>query len=161
MRIDVVAVGKLKERFWREACAEYGKRLVRYVDVRTTEVDDRDPARCGGEAGAMRSEGEDVMRILGKMPSAPATHVVCLDIGGKQFSSEELAQFVEQRSLEGCKDLVFVIGGSSGIDPAVKAQAQTLLSFGKITMPHNLARVVLLEQLYRAYKIIRGEPYHK
>ncbi len=161
MKIDVVAVGKLKEKFWREACAEYGKRLTRYVDLRIVEIDDRDPAKCGGEAKAMQAEGADIAKAVAKMPDGPECHVVCLDIGGKQMSSEQFAQFVEDKALEGCKDLVFVIGGSTGIDPEVKAQAQTLLSFGKITMPHNLARVVLLEQVYRAYRIIRGEPYHK
>ena len=161
MHIDIVAVGKLKESFWREACAEYGKRLTRYVGLKVTEVDDRDPAKHGGDAKARRAEAADIMKNLPKGVPGQGGRLVCLDSGGTQMTSEEFSKFIEELELGGCKDLVFIIGGPTGIDDDLKKKADDLVSFGKITLPHNLARVVLLEQIYRAYRIMRGEPYHK
>lgn len=161
MKVDIIAVGKLKERFWREACAEYGKRLTRYLDVNIVELDDKDPARYGGEEKAREAEGIEIERAVERSAAPSDRYVACLDIDGELVTSEDLARLVEERQVEGCKKLVFVIGGSTGIDDAVKRRAQARISFGKITLPHNLARVVLLEQIYRACKINAGEPYHK
>ena len=156
MNITVVAVGKLKERFWADACAEYLKRLGPYARVTVAEVADVDPARAGGEAAARAAEG---CSVLARIPER--AHVIALAIGGKARTSEGLAAHLDDLALGGTSDVAFVIGGSTGIDEAVLARADETLSFGPITLPHNLARVVLLEQLYRAFKISRGEPYHK
>lgn len=143
MKIQVVAVGKLKERFWKEACDEYLKRLKGYAKVRVDEVPDCDPAKVGGEEGARTKEGRS---ILEKLPEH--SHVILLDVGGRQLSSEGIAARVDALVL-------------SGVSQGVHDAADESMSFGKITLPHNLARVVLLEQIYRAFKISRGEPYHK
>lgn len=154
MNIDIIAVGHLKEPFWREAAAEYLKRLSRYASVRVTEVADKDPAQGTGHALAKEAAG--IMRTLPQ-----GAHVIALDVAGKQVSSEEFAQKLDQLALEGKSHVAFVLGGSHGIDRAVLAHAAERLSFGPITLPHNLARIVLLEQVYRAFRISRGEPYHK
>ena len=159
MRITIVAVGKLKERFWAEACAEYLKRLQPYARVVVREVADVDPGRVGGERAACDKEGAGVLAELARV--ADRTHVVLLDIGGKERSSVEFAHRLDALALQGTSDVAFVIGGSDGVSDAVRRCADETLSFGRITLPHNLARVVLLEQLYRAMKISRGEPYHK
>ena len=156
MRIAVVTVGKLKERFWADACAEYLKRLKAYARVTVTEVADVDPGRAGGVAAARAKEGEAILAAL------PETaHVVLMAIEGKQRSSEGLSRRLDELALSGRSDIAFVVGGSDGVSRAVYDRADETLSFGPITLPHNLARVVLLEQVYRAFKISRGEPYHK
>lgn len=156
LNISIIAVGKLKERFWADACSEYLKRLRPYARVTVDEVPDLDPARVRGEAAAREGEGK---AILARIPER--AHVVALAIDGKQRSSEQLAARLDELALEGRSDIAFVIGGSTGLDPAVLARADETLSFGPVTLPHNLARVVLLEQVYRAFRISRGEPYHK
>ena len=156
MKITVVAVGKLKERFWADACAEYAKRLSAYATVKMVEIADRDPAKSGGEEAGRALEGKG---ILAAIPER--SHVVLLDIGGKERSSEEIASHLDDLMLRGESSITLVIGGSCGVSSEVRARADERLSFGRITLPHNLARVVLLEQVYRAFKIMRGEPYHK
>lgn len=156
MKFTVVAVGKLKERFWTDACAEYLKRLQPYAKTKVVEVADVDPARAGGEAAAVECEGASILKALPER-----AHVVLLAIEGKQRSSEGLSKRIDQLGVSGCGQAVFIIGGSCGVSEAVRKRADETLSFGLITLPHNLARVVLLEQLYRACKISRGEPYHK
>ena len=159
MNITIIAVGKLKEAFWVSACAEYLKRLQAYAKVQVVEVPDVDPAKAGGDAGAVTREGEAILAALAKLPAR--THVVLLDIRGKERSSESFAARLEELGVGGVSDVAFIIGGSCGVSPAVRAKADETLSFGPITLPHNLARVVLVEQIYRAFRIIRGEPYHK
>lgn len=156
VKITVVAVGKLKERFWADACAEYVKRLSAYASIKMVEIPDRDPAKTGGEEAGRALEGK---AILAAIPER--SHVVLLDIGGKERSSEEIASHLNDLMLRGESSITFVIGGSCGVSSEVHARADERLSFGRITLPHNLARVVLLEQVYRAFKIMRGEPYHK
>ncbi len=156
MKFTIVAVGKLKERFWVDACAEYLKRLQPYARTAVQEVSDVDPARAGGTAAALEKEGT---AILGALSSS--SYVVLLDIDGKQRSSEDFSRHLDELKLQGISDISFVIGGSDGVSQAVRDRADETLSFGPITLPHNLARVVLLEQVYRAEKISRGEPYHK
>lgn len=156
MRYAVVAVGKLKEKFWVQACAEYVKRLGAYAKVEMREVADIDPARAGGVEASRAREGQE---ILAAIPAR--SHVILLAIDGKQRSSEQFSAHLDELALRGKSDLTFVIGGSDGVSPDVRARANETFSFGPITLPHNLARVVLLEQLYRACKISRGEPYHK
>lgn len=156
MKFTIVAVGKLKERFWADACAEYLKRLQPYARTSVKEVADIDPARAGGIEPAREKEGAAILAALSE-----GTHVVLLAIEGKERSSVSFSQRIDTLALAGKSDISFVIGGSDGVSPAVQARANETLSFGPITLPHNLARVVLLEQLYRAQKISRGEPYHK
>lgn len=156
MRFSVVAVGRLKERFWEAACAEYLKRLGPYAKTAVTEVADLDPAKCAGEAAAVRREGAAILQAVPER-----THTVLLAIEGRQRSSEDLARHLDDLGLRGCSHVAFIIGGSCGVSDAVRDRADETLSFGPLTLPHNLARVVLLEQLYRACKISRGEPYHK
>ena len=156
MNIDIVAVGKLKERFWADACAEYLKRLGAYARVSVREVADVDPRKAGGTAGALEREGASVFAALPER-----AHVILLAIDGKQRSSEGLSQRLDDLALSGKSEIAFVIGGSDGVSADVRRRADETLSFGPITLPHNLARVVLLEQIYRAFKISRGEPYHK
>lgn len=156
MKFTIVAVGKLKERFWTDACAEYLKRLQPYAKTTVVEVADVDPARVGGEVQAVNREGAAVLKALDER-----SHVVLLAIDGKERSSESLAKRIDELALSGESDIAFVIGGSCGVSKDVRSRADETLSFGPITLPHNLARVVLLEQLYRAQKISRGEPYHK
>lgn len=156
VKITVVAVGKLKERFWADACAEYVKRLSAYASIKMVEIPDRDPAKTGGEEAGRALEGKAVLAAIPER-----SHVVLLDIGGKERSSEEIASHLNDLMLRGESSITFVIGGSCGVSSEVRARADERLSFGRITLPHNLARVVLLEQVYRAFKIMRGEPYHK
>ena len=155
MRITVVAVGRLKERFWREAADEYLKRLQGYADVTVIEVADRDPSRLG-EKRAITEEGSDVIKALKE-----GSRIITLEVDGRELSSTAFAQELGELALRGDSDITFVIGGSHGLAAEVSAKAQMRMSLGPMTLPHNMARVVLLEQLYRAFKIQRGEPYHK
>lgn len=156
MKYTVVAVGKLKERFWIDACKEYVKRLGAYAKVEVREVADIDPARAGGVDAARRREGAEILSAV-----SDRSHAVLLAIEGKERSSEDFSAHLDQLALTGKSDITFIIGGSDGVSDEVRARANEALSFGPITLPHNLARVVLLEQVYRACKISRGEPYHK
>jgi len=154
LRITLIAVGKLKESYWRDAQAEYLKRLHPYAAIEVIELSDA-PDSLGIEA-ALEREGAAILKAL------PAgVPVVLLDREGTQRSSEDNAAWLEQSMTEGISHLVFVIGGSNGVSAAVQAASTMRLSLGSITLAHNLARIVMLEQLYRAFKILRGEPYHK
>ena len=156
MTITILAVGKLKERYWADACAEYLKRLRPYAKVEIIEIPDVDPGKAGGVPAAVGREGEAVLRAVPEK-----SFVILLAIKGKAETSEGFSAFLDDLSVRGTSHVTFVIGGSDGVSPAVFDRADRTLSFGPVTLPHNLARVVLLEQLYRAFKISRGEPYHK
>ena len=156
MNITVVCVGKLKETYWVDACNEYLKRLKPYAQVTVKEILDVDPAKAGGIAGSLEREGAAIVAALPER-----AHVLLLAIKGKQRTSEDFSARLDDLALQGRSDLAFVIGGSDGVNDAVRSRANETLSFGAITLPHNLARVVLLEQIYRAFKISRGEPYHQ
>ena len=158
MRMTVVAVGGLKERYFREGCAEYQKRLVAYGKLEIVEV-----AECRlakeGEAEIARVLADEGARILQKI--GPRAFVVALCVEGRELSSEELARKLAEVTTAGQSELVFVIGGSYGLSEEVKRRADLRLSFSKMTFPHQLMRVVLLEQLYRACNIMAGGKYHK
>lgn len=145
MGITVIAVGKLKERFWRDAVAEYAKRIGGYANLGIVEIADK----------GIDYEGTEIIRACG------SSYLILLAIEGTQRSSVQMAQHLEGLMTHGTSDIAICIGGSDGVSQAVYERADETLSFGPITLPHNLARVVLLEQLYRAFKIMRGEPYHK
>jgi 23S rRNA (pseudouridine1915-N3)-methyltransferase len=153
VRLRIAAVGKLKEPYWRAACAEYVKRLGRYATVEMIEVPDRDLA-IGAER-AVAAEGADLMRAIPQ-----GSYVLTLEIGGAQHSSEGFAARLETLMVEGRADLTFVVGGSAGLAPDVLARADETVSLSRMTLPHQLCRVVLLEQVYRAFRIMRNEPYH-
>ncbi|MDO4477893.1 MAG: 23S rRNA (pseudouridine(1915)-N(3))-methyltransferase RlmH [Lachnospiraceae bacterium] len=156
MNITIVAVGKLKEKFWEQAAGEYLKRLKAYAKVTVKEIPDVDPGRAGGIEAARDKEGEAVLAAIPER-----SHVILLAIEGKETSSVALSRYIDELGVNGKSDITFVIGGSDGSSPAVYKRANHLLSFGPITLPHNLARIVLLEQIYRSFRISRGEPYHK
>jgi 23S rRNA (pseudouridine1915-N3)-methyltransferase len=154
MRIHVIAVGAMREPHFRDAAAEYLKRLKPYADVRVTEVADRDLSR--DPARAVAEEGRGVLRAL------PAkAWVVALDPAGGERTSEELAGWLGDRMNRGDSTIAFVLGGADGLSDEVLAFAGERLSLSRMTLPHQLARVVLLEQVYRAFRIMRGEPYHR
>ncbi len=155
MHITMVAAGKLKERFWKDAMAEYAKRLKAFCSFSVHEVADRDPKACGGEDAARLQEGADILRAAG------GRHCILLAIDGRAVSSEDIAARLQSLACAGKSDVAFIIGGSTGVSDAVRARADETWSLGAITMPHNLARVVVAEQIYRAFKIARHEPYHK
>ncbi len=154
MQLDLVCVGRLKERHWRDAADEYLKRLGPYARVSVTEIPDRDVS--ADEPRALAAEAGDVLRAI-----PPSAYVVALDLGGAARSSEGLAGWLDALALGGRSRVTFVIGGAAGLHSDVLARADERLSLGPLTLPHQLARVVLLEQLYRAFRISRGEPYHR
>jgi 23S rRNA (pseudouridine1915-N3)-methyltransferase len=153
VRIRVAAVGRLKEAHWRAACDEYLKRLRPYASVEVTEVADRDITRDAPRAVA--AEGADLLRAIPE-----SSYVVALDLSGPQVGSEAFSARLADLMVGGRSDMTFVIGGSAGLAPEVLRRSDELLSLSRMTLPHQLARVVLLEQLYRAFRIMRNEPYH-
>ena len=159
MHIQIAAVGRLKEKYLVQGIAEYAKRLGPYVKLTLTEVpDEKAPETMSPaeEAQVREREGE---RLLAQLK--PDAHVVALAIGGELWSSEDLADQLDKLATYGRSHVAFVIGGGPGLAPAVLRRAQQKLSFGRMTLPHQLMRLVLIEQVYRAVKINRGEPYHK
>jgi len=159
MKIKIVTVGKLKEKYLKDGIAEYSKRISRFAAVEMIELaDEKTPDR------ASDSENEKILnlegnRILSKI--GDREFVVVLAIEGKTLSSEEFSKQLEQASINGYSTLTFVIGGSLGLSPQVKNRANLSLSFGRLTLPHQLMRLVLVEQIYRAFTIQQGSPYHK
>ena len=159
MRIKIVCVGKLKDAFFRDAVAEYAKRLSRFCVLEICEVaDEKAPESLSPaeEAQVIAKEGE---RLLGRI--LPSEFVVSLCVGGKSLSSEQFAALLQATFDRQASTITFVIGGSLGLSPAVLTRADYALSVSDMTLPHGLCRVFLLEQVYRAFKINAGEPYHK
>ena len=159
MNIRIIAVGKLKEKYWRDAVSEYVKRLGAYCSIEITEVrESRLPANpsAADEAAVKVAEGEDILRYISK-----GDYVITLEIKGKKLSSEQLADKMESLALGGKSNVAFVIGGSLGLSPEVSRRADFKLSFSDMTFPHQMMRVILLEQIYRSFKINRNETYHK
>lgn len=159
MKISIVCVGKIKESFYREAVAEYAKRLSRYCKPEVIEVADEktpDGAPPQMEDQIREKEGR---RILDKLPED--AFVCTLEIGGRRLSSEAFARWMEKLTVGGISHIMFVIGGSLGLHESVGRRSDFSLSFSDMTFPHQLMRVILTEQIYRAFRIIHGEPYHK
>ena len=159
MKITVISVGKIKEKYFTDAIAEYAKRLSRYCKLEIIEVPDEKTPDGASEALENQINEKEGERILAKVPDS--AHVVALAIEGKQLDSEELADKMEKWNVSGISHLVFIIGGSLGLTPKVLNRADFKLSFSKMTFPHQLMRVVLLEQIYRSFRIRNNEPYHK
>ncbi|MCD8089385.1 MAG: 23S rRNA (pseudouridine(1915)-N(3))-methyltransferase RlmH [Clostridiales bacterium] len=158
MKITILCVGKIKESFYREAIKEYSKRLSRYVNLEITEVPDEKAPEGLSQTEISKIKEKEGERLLSKLKDGLA---VPLAIGGKSFSSEEFADFIREKSITGASHITFIIGGSLGLSEAVLKKGDILLSFSKMTFPHQLMRVILSEQIYRAYRIINNEPYHK
>ena len=159
MNIDIICAGKLKEKYWRDACAEYAKRLSAYCRLTVTEVkDEKTPEGCP-PAMEEKIRDKEGKRILEKLKDRGLA--VVLEIRGDRFDSVAFSKAHERWETEGRGDLTFIIGGSLGLSDEVKNRAQQRLSMSDMTFPHQLARVMLLEQLYRAEKIHAGEAYHK
>lgn len=146
MNIRIIASGKLKEKYWTDAVREYSKRLGAYCSLEIIELKDTEPV----------AEGERILSRIRK-----DDYVITLEIKGKGLSSEQLASKIEQLGISGRSNLSFVIGGSEGLSPEVSDRADFKLSFSAMTFPHQMMRVILLEQIYRSFKIIRNETYHK
>ena len=159
MNISVICVGKLKEKYWSQAVEEYSKRLKSYCSLDIVELKEaRLPDRAGPaeETAVKEAEGEEILKKI-----KDSMYVITLEVKGKTLSSEKLAAKVEQLGIEGRSNIAFIIGGSLGLSESVSRRADFKLSFSEMTFPHQMMRVILLEQVYRAFKIIRGETYHK
>ena len=159
MRFTIITVGKIKEKYLRDAIAEYSKRLSKYCKLEIIEVaDEKTPDRASGTVEQMirEKEGERISRYIRE-----DAYVIALAIDGQMLSSEALAAKIEQLGVSGTSHIILVIGGSIGLSDQILSRADFHLSFSKMTFPHQLMRVILLEQIYRSYRIINGEPYHK
>ena len=157
--IKLICVGKIKEAFYRDAADEYKKRLSRYAKVTITELQDEktpDSASKAEEQAILAKEGERILKAV-----SPSDYVIELAVKGKTFTSEGLAAHLDALMLQGKSSIAFVIGGSLGTSPEVSARADDHLSFSALTFPHQLMRVILLEQIYRSFRILKNEPYHK
>ncbi|MED9933395.1 MAG: 23S rRNA (pseudouridine(1915)-N(3))-methyltransferase RlmH [Catenibacillus sp.] len=159
MKISIITVGKIKEKYLKDAIAEYSKRLGKYCKLEIVEVADEktpDAANETVEDAIRAKEGERIMKYV-----RDDAYVITLEIAGTQLTSEGLAGKIEQLGIQGKSHITFIIGGSIGLGRQVLARSDYALSFSKMTFPHQLMRVILLEQIYRSYRIINGEPYHK
>lgn len=159
MKITILCVGKLKEKYFTLAMDEYSKRLSRYCKLEIIEVADEKTPDSAGEVlenQIKKTEGERILKYIKE-----GSYVIALAIEGSMFSSEQLAEKIEQLGVNGESHLTFIIGGSLGLSPDVLVRADFKLSFSKMTFPHQLMRVILLEQIYRSYRINTNQPYHK
>lgn len=159
MNISIVTVGKLKEKYLKQGIEEYTKRLGPYAKIDVIEVPDEKAPENLSETEMSQVKKAEGERILSKI--SPDAHVIALAINGKMKTSEQLAHDLDQLATYGKSKVAFVIGGSLGLSDEVLQRANDTLSFSKMTFPHQLMRLILVEQVYRAFKINRGEPYHK
>ena len=159
MKITVISVGKIKEKYLKDAIAEYSKRLGRYCKLEIIEVQDEKTPDQASETVEGQIRDKEAERILKYIRDD--MYVITLEIGGKMLSSEELADKINSLGIQGKSHIAFVIGGSIGLGREVLVRSDYALSFSRMTFPHQLMRVILLEQVYRGYRIINGEPYHK
>lgn len=159
MNISIICIGKLKERYWSDAVAEYAKRLSSYCTLNVIELkESRLPDKSGPaeEQAVKEAEGQEILRKI-----KDNMYVITLEVKGKALSSEALAEKLDDLAGKGRSNIAFVIGGSLGLSPAVSQRADMKLSFSQMTFPHQMMRVILLEQIYRSFKINRNETYHK
>ncbi|MGW9127904.1 23S rRNA (pseudouridine(1915)-N(3))-methyltransferase RlmH [Paenibacillus chitinolyticus] len=159
MHITIASVGKLKEKYLVNGIDEYVKRLGPYAKVQLVEVPDEKAPESMSPAEEQQVRAKEGERLLAKL--APDAYVVTLAIDGEMWTSEQLAGSLDKLATYGRSQVAFVIGGSLGLSSEVLRRADAKLSFGRMTLPHQLMRLVLVEQVYRAFKINRGEPYHK
>jgi 23S rRNA (pseudouridine1915-N3)-methyltransferase len=159
MRITIVAVGKVRESYLVAGIDEYLKRLGRYATVSVVEVAEEQAPETLSAAEQAQVRGREGERMLKALRDGQ--YVIALALDGQQFTSEDFAAHLQSLAVSSRSDLALLIGGSLGLAPAVLQRADLRLSFGKMTYPHQLMRLILLEQVYRAFKIMKGEPYHK
>ncbi|MCM3112808.1 23S rRNA (pseudouridine(1915)-N(3))-methyltransferase RlmH [Lederbergia lenta] len=159
MNISIISIGKLKEKYLKQGIEEYLKRLTAYAKVDIIELPDEKAPEVLSENEMEQVKKKEGERILAKI--SPDAHVIALAIEGKMKTSEQLAERIDHLATYGKSKIVFVIGGSLGLSSDVMSRADESLSFSKMTFPHQLMRLILVEQVYRAFRIIRGEPYHK
>ncbi len=159
MNIKIITVGKLKEKYLKDAIAEYAKRLTRYCKLEVVELADEKTSENASQKEEEMVKDKEGKSILQKIKDNE--YVIALDLKGKHITSEEFAEFISEKAVMGQPNITFVIGGSLGISQEVLARADYKLCFSKMTFPHQLFRVMLFEQIYRAFRIINGEPYHK
>lgn len=159
MNITVVCIGKLKEKYWTEAVQEYSKRLSKYCTLSINELKEEkasDNPSAAEEMAIKEAEGRSILKQIKK-----DAYVIALEIQGKELTSEALSEKMQGLAVSGKSDVAFVIGGSIGLSEEVLARADYRLSFSRMTFPHQMMRVILLEQIYRGFKIMRNETYHK
>jgi rRNA large subunit m3Psi methyltransferase rlmH len=159
MKIKIVTVGKLKEKYLKDGIAEYSKRISRFAKLEMIELADEKTPDKASEIENQKILETEGARILSKI--GERDFVLVLAIEGKTFSSEQFSKQLEEASIKGYSTLTFIIGGSLGLAPSVKNRANLSVSFGRLTLPHQLMRLVLVEQIYRAFTIQQGSPYHK
>lgn len=159
MKITVISVGKIKEKYFRDALAEYEKRLSRYCKLEIIEVEDEKTPDRASETQEDQIKAKEAERILKYVKDE--AYVITLEIAGKMYDSVEFSQKLQTLGIHGVSHLQFIIGGSLGLHEKVCGRADMAVSFSKMTFPHQMMRVILLEQIYRSYRIMNGEPYHK
>ena len=159
MKISIIAIGKIKERYLKEGIAEYSKRLSRFCDLQITEVADEPAPENLSAAQEEQVKSREAVRVLDKVRDGD--YLVVRDVKGAKKSSEEFAEALKNCMVSGSSSITLVIGGSLGLAPELVKKANMRLSLSDMTFPHQLSRLILLEQVYRAFKIINGEPYHK
>lgn len=159
MKITILCVGKIKEKFYRDAIAEYEKRLSRYCKLEIIEVPDEKTPDGASEVVEQQIKEKEAERMEKYLRDG--AFICALAIDGKQLDSVELSEKIERLGTSGTSHIIFLIGGSLGMSEKLLKKADMKLSFSKMTFPHQLMRVILLEQIYRAYRIMNGEPYHK
>ena len=157
MKINIIAVGKIKEQYLKDAIDEYKKRLSKFCNLSIIEVDEC-VAKVENDSNIKKSIEEESKEIISKIKNE---YVIALDIEGKEFTTLELQKKFNDIKLNGASEISFIIGGSYGLSDTVKKRADLRLSFSKLTFPHQLFRVILMEQIYRVFKIESNEPYHK
>lgn len=159
MRITIIAVGKIKEKYLKQGLQEYQKRLTPYAKIEIIEVPDEPHGEGLSDHAAKQIKSKEAERIIKHIRDN--TYLIALDLAGKTFSSEDLAEHFQNLMNTGKSDVTMVIGGSMGLSADLLKRSDLRLSFSKMTFPHQLMRLILLEQIYRTFKIIRNEPYHK
>ena len=159
MKINVCCVGKLKENYWKYAVSEYSKRIEGYAKLEIFEAPDFPTPEKASPAIETEIKNKEGKRMLERVK--PGDFVVALDLNQKEYTSEEFSSQMEKWLIEGGSSITFLIGGSLGLSEECKKRANASVCFGKMTFPHQLARVMLLEQIYRSFKIAHHEPYHK
>lgn len=157
MKINIIVVGKIKEKYLKEAIEEYKKRLSKFCDLNIIEVSES-VAKVENDSNIKKSIDDEAKNILAKIKEE---YVIALDIDGKEYSTDELSDKIRDLTIRGNSTISFIIGGSYGLSLEIKKMADLRLSFSKLTFPHQLFRVIVLEQIYRVFKIINKEPYHK
>lgn len=159
MKITIAAVGKLKEKYLKDGIAEYVKRLSRFADIELIEAEDEHAPESLSPAQEAQVKQREAERLLKKVKEG--SYVILLDLAGEQANSENFAARLENIMLSGNSHITFIIGGSLGLDQSLINASSYRLCLSKMTFPHQLARLILLEQIYRAFKIMKGETYHK